>query len=320
MCAALAGTALGLVAATFLSPGVRTAAAAAWPQPGRPVTLVVPFSAGGGTDIIARKLAQVLERAVGVPVVVRNVPGAGSAIGTHEVMGARPDGHTLLVSGTHTITAVLQGYTTRGMDALTHVASLNWDPYVIAVNADTPYRTLHELIAGGSRVSFGNAGAGALTHLVSEALNAATRAGWIIVPFEGGARLLTAVLGGHATGGVFSQSEVVGQGGRLRALAVTSARRSPLLPDVPTLSELGIQGIPQGSFRSISAPAGLHPEVRAAIAEAVGHALDDPEFQQFAVSTGLVKEYRVGVELEQYFDELSRSLRELLIRVGAIKP
>lgn len=307
------------LALAVLPAAAARAAAASWPQPNRPVTLVVPFSAGGGTDIIARKLAQVLERQIGVPVVIRNVPGAGSAIGTQEVMAARPDGHTLLLSGTHTITAVLQGYTNRGLDALTQVASLNWDPYVIAVGAQTPYRSLQELVAGGSRVVFGNAGAGALTHLVSEALNVATGAGWVIVPFEGGGPLLTAVLGGHATGGVFSQSEIIGQGDKLRPLAVTGDKRSPLFPQVPSLGELGLAGIPQGSFRSISAPAGLDPELRALIAQAIGKALRDPEFVEFAGKSGLVEEYRTGEDLDAYFRQLSDTLRALLVKVGAIK-
>ena len=289
---------------------------------GRPVeavTLVIPFAAGGGTDIIGRMLVESLQQYIDGPVVIKNVPGSGSGIGTNEVMLARADGYTLLLSGTHTITAALQGFTIRGLDSLTHIASLNWDPYVIAVGVQQPYQTLEELIEAGSSVTFGNAGAGALTHLVSEALNHATGAGWRIVPFNGGAQLIANVLGGHAVAGVFSQSEVLAQSTNLRPLAVTSSSRSPLFPDVPTLEELGYTGIPQGSFRSISAPAGLAPELREAIAKAIHSALTDEKFRAYAEENGLIETYYDGADLDAYYAELEEMLRDLLIQVGAIQ-
>lgn len=303
-----------LLAGLVLTP----VSAAEWPA-GRAVTLVIPFAAGGGTDIIGRMLVESLQQYIDGPVVIKNVPGSGSGIGTNEVMLARADGYTLLLSGTHTITAALQGFTIRGLDSLTHIASLNWDPYVIAVGVQQPYQTLEELIEAGSSVTFGNAGAGALTHLVSEALNHATGAGWRIVPFNGGAQLIANVLGGHAVAGVFSQSEVLAQSTNLRPLAVTSSSRSPLFPDVPTLEELGYTGIPQGSFRSISAPAGLAPELREAIAKAIHSALTDEKFRAYAEENGLIETYYDGADLEAYYAELEEMLRNLLIQVGAIQ-
>ncbi|MBO2521195.1 MAG: tripartite tricarboxylate transporter substrate binding protein [Firmicutes bacterium] len=302
-----------ILAALVFAP----AAAAQWPD-GKAVTLVVPFAAGGGTDIIARMLVEAMQPYVNGPIVIKNVPGSGSAIGTNEVMLARPDGYTLLLSGTHTITAALQGYTIRSLDSLEHVASLNWDPYVIAVGVNQPYHTLEELIEAGSAVTFGNAGAGALTHLVSEALNEATGAGWRIVPFNGGAQLIANVVGGHVVAGIFSQSEMLGQLTTLRPLAVTSSTRSPLFPDIPTLEELGYTGIPQGSFRSISAPKGLAPEVKQAIAKAVYSGLTDPKFRQYAAENGLIETYLEGPELEAYYAELEELLRGLLEKIGAL--
>ena len=302
-----------MLAALVLAP----ASAAQWPA-GRAVTLVIPFAAGGGTDIIGRMLVESMQQYIDGPIVIKNVPGSGSGIGTNEVMLGRADGYTLLLSGTHTITAALQGFTIRGLDSLTHIASLNWDPYVIAVGVQQPYQTLEELIAAGSAVTFGNAGAGALTHLVSEALNDATGAGWRIVPFNGGAQLIANVLGGHAVAGVFSQSEVLAQSTSLRPLAVTSSSRSPLFPDVPTLDELGYHGIPQGSFRSISAPAGLSPELRDAIAKAIHSALTDQRFRTYAEENGLIETYYAGADLDAYYAELETMLRDLLVKIGAI--
>lgn len=293
-----------------------------WPA-GRAVTIVVPFAAGGGTDIIARQLQRAMQRFLDAPIVIRNVPGAGSGIGTNEVLRAQPDGHTLLLSGTHTITASLQGLTTGSVFQLDHIASLNWDAFVIGVLDTSPYRTLRDLIEAGTRepgkITIGHAGVGALTHLTAEALNRAAGNPWTVVPFEGGARLIAGVLGGVVTAGIFSQSEVIGQSGRLRPLAVTSRSRSPLFPQTPTLEELGFKGIPQGSFRAISGPKGIPMDTRRAIAAVVGRAMNDPDWIAFSRQNGLVKYYLTNEELERYFGVLTLELSKLLRQVGLIK-
>ncbi len=303
----------------LLVPG--TAGAAVWPE--RSVTVVVPFAAGGGTDIIARQLQRAMQRFVEAPIVIRNIPGAGSGIGTNEVLRARPDGYTLLLSGTHTVTASLQGLIVGSVAQLDHIASLNWDAFVIGVLEGAPYKTLRELIEAGKqnpgKVTIGHAGVGALTHLTAEALNRAAGTPWTVVPFEGGARLIAGVLGNVVTAGVFSQSEVVRQAGRLRPLAVTSQRRSPLFPQTPTLEELGFKGIPQGSFRAISGPKGIPMETRRAIAAAVARAMNDPEWIAFSRQNGLVKTYLANEDLERYFGVLTVELSRLLRQVGLIK-
>ncbi|MDR7418090.1 MAG: tripartite tricarboxylate transporter substrate binding protein [Armatimonadota bacterium] len=319
MCALRVGCA-GLLVVLMI--GAASAAPAGWPE-SRPVTLVVPFAAGGGTDIIARQLQRAMQRFIEPPIVIRNMPGAGSGIGTNEVMRSRPDGHTLLLSGTHTVTATLQGLTAGSIIQLDHIASLNWDAFVIGVLDTSPYKTLKDLIdagkGGGTKITIGHAGVGALTHLVAESLNKAVGSPWTVVPFEGGARLIAGVLGNVVTAGVFSQSEVTGQSGRLRPLAVTSVRRSPLFPQTPTLEELGIKGIPQGSFRSISGPKGIPMERRRAIAAAVGRAMNDPDWIAFSRENGLVKTYMTNEELERYFAVLTLDLSKLLRQVGLMK-
>jgi tripartite-type tricarboxylate transporter receptor subunit TctC len=302
--------------------GGTVAAPAGWPE-ARTITIVVPFAAGGGTDIIARQLQRAMQRFVEPPIVIRNMPGAGSGIGTNEVQRARPDGHTLLLSGTHTVTASLQGLTSGSIVQFDHIASLNWDAFVIGVLDSSPHRTLKDLIDGGKqnagKVTIGHAGVGALTHLTAEALNKSAGAPWTVVPFEGGARLIAAVLGNVVTAGVFSQSEVTGQSGRLRALAVTSQRRSPLFPQTPTLDELGYKGIPQGSFRAISGPKGVPADTRRAVAGAVGRAMNDPGWIAYSRENGLVKTYLTNEELERYFAVLTLDLAKLLRQVGLMK-
>lgn len=299
-----------------------SAGAAVWPE-ARPVTIVVPFTAGGGTDIIARQLQRAMQRFIEQPVVIRNVPGAGSGIGTNEVLRARPDGHTLLLSGTHTVTAMLQGLASGSIVQLDHIASLNWDAFIIAVLDGAPYKTLQDLVEAGKqapgKVTIGHAGVGALTHLTAEALNRAAGNPWTVVPFDGGARLIAGVLGNVVTAGVFSQSEVKGQAGRLRPLAVTSLRRTPLFLQAPTMSELGFKNIPQGSFRAISGPKGIPMDVRRQIAAAVSRAMNDPEWIRFSRENGLVKTYLANEELERYMAVLTLDLSKLLRQVGLMK-
>lgn len=298
------------------------AAPAAWRE-GRPVTLVVPFGAGGGTDIIARQLQRAMQRFIESPITIRNMPGAGSGIGTNEVQRARPDGHTLLLSGTHTVTATLQGLASGSIVQFDHIASLNWDAFVIGVLDGSPYQTLKDLIDAGKqspgKITIGHAGVGALTHLTAEALNKATGNPWTVVPFDGGARLIAGLLGNVVTSGVFSQSEVAAQAGRIRPIAVTSTRRTPLFPQTPTMEELGFKGIPQGSFRAISGPKGISMETRRAIAAAVGRAMNDPDWIAFSRQNGLVKTYMVNEELERYMAVLTLDLSKLLRQVGLMK-
>ncbi|MBM3470993.1 MAG: tripartite tricarboxylate transporter substrate binding protein [Armatimonadetes bacterium] len=312
---------VGIVLLSAMIPG-GLSAAQVWPE-ARPVSIVVPFTAGGGTDIIARQIQRAIQRFTEAPIVIRNMPGAGSGIGTNEVLRARPDGHTLLLSGTHTVTATLQGLTAGTIIQLDHIASLNWDPFVIAVLEAAPYKTLQELIDAGKqapgKITIGHAGVGALTHLTAEALNKAAGGPWTVVPFEGGARLIAGVLGNVVTSGVFSQSEVQAQAGRLRPLAVTSLRRTTLFPAVPTTTELGYKNIPQGSFRAISGPKGIPMEVRRAIASSVARAMNDPHWIQFARESGLVKTYMANEELERYFAVLTLDLSKLLRQVGLMK-
>ena len=187
---------LALLCAALLlatAPGDTSAAPAAWPE-NRTISIIVPFAAGGGTDIIARQLQRSMQRFTEPAIVIRNMPGAGSGIGTNEVLRARPDGHTLLLSGTHTVTATLQGLASGSIIQLDHIASLNWDAFVIAVLDASPHKTLKDLIDAGTqspgKITIGHAGVGALTHLTAEALNKAAGSPWTIVPYEGGARLI----------------------------------------------------------------------------------------------------------------------------------
>ncbi|MGQ0664304.1 MAG: tripartite tricarboxylate transporter substrate binding protein [Pseudomonadota bacterium] len=237
-----------VVVAAVLAAGV-AGAGAQERYPAKPIWLIVPFDAGGGTDQVARAFAEALKEQLGQPIAVQNISGAGGAIGTTRLHAAAPDGYTLGMGGGFLVSASLRGALKVPATEFTHRARLSQEAFVLGVPAASPYRTLQDVLAAARQrpgeIGVGTAGAGALTHLAAQAVAQATGTRLNIVPFSGGARLLTAVLGGHVDSGVFSQVEVlpqVGPGGRIRVLAVFPEAPSDKLPGVPTLTSAGIAG------------------------------------------------------------------------------
>ncbi len=245
------------------------AAAQAWPS--KPLRLVIPFPAGGATDIIGRLLAQKLAAALGQQVVIDNKPGAGGSIGSDLVAKAPPDGHTLLLatSSTHSIGPALNP--TMPYDAfkdfapIAHVANA---PSVLVVGAGFPkggaLDLIRELKAKPGRYNFGSSGIGTYPHLSAEMFK--WRAGGLYVvhiPYRGTGLVVTDLIAGQIT---FLMDSIVSaqthiKDGRVRALAVTGAQRSSSLPDVPTFAELGVPGMAFGNWFGFFAPAGTPPEV-----------------------------------------------------------
>ena len=216
--------------------------------PSRPIHLIVPMAAGGGTDRVARAIAEALKNFLPQPVLVENVAGAGSVTGMSKLHTSKPDGYTLGLASGYMISTALQGMTKYPANDFTLIAAISQDTFTFSVPAESKYKTFKEIVeaskADPDKITLANAGTGALTHLASVAINQATGAQFRIVPFVGGAKELTALLGSHVDAGIFSMSEVLGQtgqGGKIRNLAVLSQKRTPKLADVPTLSELGRQ-------------------------------------------------------------------------------
>ncbi len=248
-----------------LLPGL--AAAQAWPA--KPVKIVVPFAAGGATDVVARLLAQKLGDTWGQTVVVENRAGAGGNIGADVVAKSPADGYTLLMTSGSIVTANPHMYKAMPFDAakdlvgITNVAS---GPQVIAVAAANPARDLKEFIAyakaNPKAVNFGSAGIGTQTHLAAE--NFAYSAGVDLthVPYKGESAAITDLLGGQIQMATPNLGAAIGniQSGKLRALAVTSRERSPQLPDVPAASEV-IPGFENAGWFGLMAPAGTPREV-----------------------------------------------------------
>lgn len=314
---------VGAVAVAVLVLAGAMSGAAQERYPGQPITLIVPFNAGGGTDLVARAFAEALKAQLGQPIAIQNLPGAGSAVGTTKLHGSRPDGYTLGMVGGFLVTTSLRGAAKFPATDLTHLARLSAETFVLAVPAASPHRALREYLdasrAAPGAVSIGTAGAGALTHLAAEALSQKTGAKLNVVHFAGGAKEIAAVLGGHVNGGVFSQVEVLphaAAGGGLRVLATFGEARSEKLPDVPTLKETGITGVPAGPWQGIAGPPGLPEPVKAALVAAIAKASQDAEWKAFLAKSGLSAQLATGAELEAFLKFEIDTLGALLKSVG----
>jgi tripartite-type tricarboxylate transporter receptor subunit TctC len=301
-------------------------AAAQEKYPSKPIHMIVPMAAGGGTDRVARALAEALKPHLPQPVLVENFPGAGSVAGTSRLHASRPDGYTLGMIGGFLITSALQEMTKFPAADFTLIAKTSGETYGFSVPAESKFKSLKEMIeatkADPDKITLGNAGTGALTHLASVAINQNAGSKFRIVPFVGGAKELTALMGSHIDGGVFSMSEVLGHsgpGGKVQTLAVFSARRFPKLPDVPTLAELGIRGIPEGPWQGVAAPKGLPEEVRAVLAEAIRKAVQEASWKEFLDKFGYSEGFLPGKEFEEYFKADMQMLDKLMKAIGLIK-
>lgn len=282
--------------------GLASLAVAAWPTavpaqsfPSRALRLVVPFPAGGGTDAMARALAEQLSKDLGQAVVVDNKAGAGTVIGNDAVAKSPPDGHTLLLntSAFAIVPSLHPRLPYAGENAFQAVTLLGRAPNVAVVRADSPFKTGAELLAHlrahPGRLSYGSAGNGTSTHLAAEMLKAQTRLFMTHVPYRGATPAITDLLGGQIDlmfGTLPSVAPFIANG-KLRALAVTSARHSPLLPEVPTFAESGAPGYAAPVWYGLFVAAGTPAPVVQRLFEAVERVAQSPEFRQRAQNEGL---------------------------------
>ncbi|MBM3568018.1 MAG: tripartite tricarboxylate transporter substrate binding protein [Alphaproteobacteria bacterium] len=291
--------------------------------PSKPLTLVVPFDAGGGTDQVGRAFAEALKAQLGQPIAVQNIGGAGGAVGLTRLSGMAADGYTLGMGGGFLVSASLRGALKLPANEFSHLARLSQEAFVLGVPAASPLKTMQDFLAAArakpEAVSIGTAGAGALTHLAAQALGDAAKAKLNIVHFAGGAKLLTAVLGAHADAGVFSQVEVLpqlNQPNGVRVLATFTRAPSAKLPGVPTLASLGLGGVPEGPWQGVLAPKGLPGPVRAVLAGAVAKAQSDPQWLAFLDKNGLAPSPLTGAAYDTFLEDEVKTIGALLKAVG----
>ena len=262
--------------------------------PSKPVHIVVPFTAGGAFDVLARVVGANLESQWHQTVLVETKPGAGSVIGTTAVARSSPDGYTLvLVANSLVINAKLRpNLPYDAIKGFEPIALLVNSPQVIAVGSASPYRTLKEWVDGAkaqpATLSYATVGPGTTQHIAGEMLQRAAGMKLVYVPFPGGAPAVNAVLGGHVGAVLGNLSEVSAQiaAGKLRPLAVTTRERLEELKQVPTVAESGYPGYEAVVWCGIAAPAGTPRDVVARIADSINVALKDPETRQRLATLG----------------------------------
>ena len=254
--------------AALVALAVSFASAADW-QPTKPLRIVVPFAPGGQPDVVARALAEPLSKSLGQPVIVENRPGAGGNIAAEAVAKSAPDGHTLLM-GTNGPLAVSPAlYRNLPYDPLKDLAPVTLvgtSPNLIAVNPSTGVTTLKALVekakAEPGKLNFSSVGKGSISQLSMELLNSVAGIQTVHIPYNGGAPAVTALIAGDVQILSLNPTALVPQmqAGKARVLAQTSARRSPLIPDIPTVAESGYPGFEADVWMAVMAPAKTPPE------------------------------------------------------------
>ena len=273
---------------------MRRAWAEAQNYPVRPIRLVVPFSPGGAADVPGRFLTQKLSEALGQQVVVDNRPGAGSTIGADQVAKAPADGYTLLmISNTHFVSAAL--YKKLPYDSLNDyapVTQVTSAPNVIVVHPSLPAKTVKELIALAKakpgKIDYASSGNGSTQHLTGALFTKMAGIEMTHIPYRGSGPATADLLSGQVTVGFPGIAGMLPQikAGKLRALAVTSAKRSPELPDVPTVAEAGIKGYDVTAWFGITGPKGIPREIVTKLHGDLLRILKNPEFQKTLLAAG----------------------------------
>lgn len=276
-------TSLALMLACTFAPG---AFAQAWPA--KPIRLVVPFPAGGGTDIIAREVANKVATS-GYNFVVDNKPGSGGNLGVDAAAKSPADGYTLVIGQTSNLAINPTLFTRLPYDPvkdLTPVSLVASAPLVIVVAADSPYKTLADVVTAAKAkpgfLNYATSGNGTVAHLATESFQKAANIKLTHVPYKGAAQGATDLIGGQVQLYMSSIPTLIGhiKGGKMRALAVTSARRADDLPQVPTIAESGYKGFEAVTWFGIAGPANLPKEIVAKLNADINKALQTPDLQK----------------------------------------
>ena len=280
---------------------VASGAAFAQAYPGKPIRIVVPFAAGGTSDILARAIGPKLTEAWGQPVVIENKTGANGNVGAEFVVRSAPDGYTMLLSDVGALAISPSVYPSLPFDPIKDFAPVimvSYSPHVLAVHPSVPANSIKELIAfakaNPGKLNFANSGTGGAPHLAG--VDFAQRAGikWAYIPYKGGSAAVTDVVAGVSNvlfNGMLATYPSV-KGGRLRGLAVTSVERVPSAPDLPTVAESGMPGFVTGSYQGLLAAAGTPREVIAKLNTELTRILNTQEMKDMLAKQGT--EVRAG--------------------------
>lgn len=315
------GLALSLAATQFVLP-IGTAHAQAFPN--RPIELVVPYPAGGSTDALARAFADASRKYSAQSIVVMNKPGAGGSIAANDVIGSKPDGYKMGIFTNDVLTVPLLGLAKFTHTDLEPVVQLNFDPVIIVVRSDSPWKSLAEFLAASKAnpegLRIGTTGNGTLSHLGVEALMDKTGSKMTPVPFQGAAPSILSLLGGHIEAVAVSPPEVVAytQAGTLRTLVSLGDKRSKSAPEVPTAKELGVD-LSVGSFRFLAVSKKTPAELVGKLRQIATDTAKDAGFIASLDKMNIGYEFSNGPDFATLLDKEFVATKALIAKTG-MKP
>jgi tripartite-type tricarboxylate transporter receptor subunit TctC len=312
---------LGLGAAGIGLPALGRASSSDYPS--RPVKIIVPFAAGGGPDVLTRKLAVKLSPVLGqdASVVVENIVGAGGILAAQSVARMAPDGYSLLLGASSHIVQKAMQPTVRfdPMTDFVHITRTAFTPSVLVVSATSPYRTVQDLVAAArkqpGKLNYASGGVGSAAHLTAAAMALHAGIDVVHIPYKGSVEIVPSIVSGATQFGFPIASTAIPQinGGRVRPLGVTSAARMPALPEVPTLNEaFGTKDLVLDSWFGLWAPAGTPAPVVVTVFKAVAKAYGDPALRADSEAAGAI------VALSQSPAEFTRFMQAQTQKLGAL--
>lgn len=291
--------------------------------PTRPITIIVPYAAGGSLDMIARAMEKESAKVFGQPFIITNKPGGGGTIGWNELVKSNPDGYTLGITATAVILQPLYGQTSYHYpSALEPIAQIATIPIFIATSTDDPWQNINDLIEYAKQhpgeIKFGHGGLGTALHVVGEEFAKEADIDIDQVPFQGDSETMAALMGNHVQIIVTTPAikEQV-RSGKIRVLAVASEKRlpDPIFKDVPTLKEQGINVV-FSHWHGIAAPKGMPADVKEKLAKGIKEIIDNPEFKNTIQSLGMTVEYLGPEESAQKWIRESEQLSKVVKETG----
>lgn len=307
----------GLVAGVFAAPAM-----AAYPD--KPVTVICPWTAGGGTDVLLRALSKEAEKYLGQTINVVNQTGGAGAIGHNAIRAARPDGYTIGMITFELNSLPPQGlvpFTWKDFDPLMRI---NSDPAALTVRKDAPYNTVRGFMDYAKQhpgeITIGNSAPGSVWHIAAGLAAEKTGVNVKHVPFDGAQPAVTALVGGHIKAVAVSVAEVRGQAqaGNLKILGVMSADRDKIFPEVPTFKEQGVD-VQFYTWRGLGLPKGVPAPVKVKIADAFKKAYDSKDFQDFAAKASLNLAYQNGADFSKFLEQNYADVEAVMKSLGLAK-
>ncbi|MBY4896447.1 tripartite tricarboxylate transporter substrate binding protein [Cupriavidus sp. AU9028] len=280
--------------------------------PAKPIQLVIPFPPGGATDVIGRLIGKKLGDKLGQPVVIENRAGAGTIVGASYVAKAPADGYTLLISSGTTFTvnpAIHARLPYDPVNSFDPIGITGRTGLIVLANRDVPANNLKEMVAAAKaepgKYSYGSFGTGTTAHFAGEMLLHATGARLLHVPYKGSAPAMTDLIGGQIAYSVDTVAAAIPQvkGGKVKAIAVTTAKRSALLPNVPTVAEAGYPGINADTWLALVAPKGVPADVKAKLEKALAETMADQDTRSKLLAAGFEPSYASSAELAALIDK-----------------